>query len=306
MESAADAGARTALPLTALVRLAALTVAWGVNFPAMKVALGEIEPWTFRALTLAIGGAGLLGIARAGGHSLAVPRREWRPLCAAALLNITGWHMLAAYALMDIGGGRAAIIGYTMPLWALLLGRLVLREPLTPARLLALLLGLTGLGVLIGPELASLSSAPVGTLLMLGAAASWAAGTVVVKRVRWTIPTVLLTAWQVILGAVPIALGMLVAGSPPSPGRLGAGAIAAAAYTAFVAIIFCHHAWFRTVRLLPSSVAAISTLGIPIVGVLSSGLLLGEPVGPREVAALGLVVPALGLVLVGPGAPGKG
>lgn len=290
---------------TGILLLAALTVLWGANWPAMKLALTEVGPWTFRTVCLVTGGIGLLAIARAGGHALRIAPGERWPLCFAALFNITGWHIFSAYGLSLIQAGRAVIIAYTMPLWAVILGRVFLREPLTPVRLLALGLGLAGLAVLIGPEVTALWKAPVGALLMLCAAVCWGAGTVLVKKWRWTMPTVLLTAWQVSLGAVPVMLGQLLLEPLPSPGQLSLNAVLGTAYATLIGIVFCHWAWFKVVRILPSTIAAIGTLGIPVVGVLSSGLVLGEPVGAAEVAALGLVLPALAIVLLRPGAPAR-
>ena len=65
----------------------------------------------------------------------------------------------------------------------------------------------------------------------------------------------------------------------------------------FVAMIFCHTAYFKLVSLLPAHVAAISVLAVPAVGVISSAWLLGEPVGLAEAAALLLVVGGLFLLL---------
>lgn len=296
---------RDSLPPTGIVLLGGLTLLWGLNWPAMKVGLSQVTPWTFRTVCLLTGGFGLLGIARAGGLPLKIPRRERWPICVVALFNITGWHVLSAYSLTLTGAGRAAIIAYTMPLWAVILGRAVLREPLTRARGLALLLGLAGLTILIGPEFRALWKAPVGALLMLCAAASWGTGTVLVKHFQWTIPTILLTGWQVILGAVPVMLGMLVLEPVPSLAGLGLEAVVGTAYAAVVGVLLCHYAWFRVVRMLPSAIAAIGTLGIPVVGVFSSGLILGEPVGLRELAALALVLPALALVLLVPSIPAR-
>lgn len=297
---------QTPLPVPGVALLGALTLLWGVNWPAMKLGLSEVEPWTFRTLCLLVGGIGLLGIGRTGGHSLRIPRRERWPVCAVALFNITGWHMFSAYGLTFIGAGRAAIIAYTMPLWAVILGRLVLQERVTRARSLALLLGLVGLAILIGPELRTLWAAPLGALLMLGAAICWATGTVFVKHVQWTMPTVLLTGWQLLLGAVPVMIGKLALEPLPSLADLSYKGIVGTAYAALVGVLFCHYAWFRIVRMLPSGIAAIGTLGIPAVGVFSGALILGEPVGFTEVAALALVMSAVGIVLLRPSGPASG
>jgi drug/metabolite transporter (DMT)-like permease len=204
--------------------LAALTVLWGSNWPAMKLAVRELDPWTFRTICLLVGGGGLLALVRVGGLSLRVPRAERGPLALVTLFNITGWHLCSAYALTLVQAGRGAIIAYTMPLWTVLFGRLLLGERLTHSRLLALGLGSAGMAVLVVPEAAALWAAPAGALLMLGAAASWGIGTVLTKTVRWTIPTAVLTGWQVVLGGVPIALGaMLRLARPGDAGSLSVG-----------------------------------------------------------------------------------
>jgi len=285
-------------PLTGIVLLGALTVLWGGNWPAMKLGLSDVGPWTFRAFCLLTGGMGLLGIAKAGGHSLKISRAERWPLVVVALFNITLWHMFSAYGLTLIQAGRAAIIAYTMPLWAVILGRVILREHLTRARGFALLLGLAGLTILLGPEVRIIvGRAPLGALLMLAAAASWAAGAVLLKHFQWTMSTVLLTGWQVILGAVPVVLGQFVLEPLPSLADLSLKGVVGTAYAALIGVLVCHYAWVRVVQILPSAIAAIGTLGIPVVGVFSSGLILGEPVSLREIVALVLVVSALALLL---------
>jgi drug/metabolite transporter (DMT)-like permease len=280
--------------------LVLLTVTWGSNWPAMKVALAEIPPWTFRSLCVVIGGACLLLIAKAGGLSLFVPREQRWPLALATLFNVALWHLFSAYALQIMGAGRASIIGYTMPLWTVCFGWLLYREPVTRSRALALVLGLVGLAVLIGPDVARVRAAPVGALLMLAAAISWGIGTVVVKRVPWAISTTALAGWQVFLGSIPIVPGAFLFEDPLAPRALTLVGLAGTAYAVFVAMVLCHYLWFHMVRVLPAQVASISVVGVPIVGVLSSALLIGERVGAREVIALLCVLPAIALVLVGP------
>lgn len=299
-------------PLGGLLLLGALTILWGSNWPAMKLALRELDPWTFRTICLLGGGGGLLALARAGGHSLRVPRAERWWLALVAFFNITLWHLCSAYALTLVQAGRAAIIAYTMPLWTVVFGRLLVGERITRARLAALGLGLGGLAALAAPEAHALWAAPGGTLLMLGAAVSWAIGTVLTKAHRWSVPTAVLTGWQIVLGALPIALGaaLRLAGTdnagPLTPvTTLSAAAFVGTAYATLVGVVFCHWAWFRLVAILPATVAAIGTLGIPIVGLFTSALVLGERVGPAELLALVLVVGGLG-ILVGGLTSGRG
>ncbi len=287
-------------PLAGYLLVAALTLFWGLNWPSMKVALQEVPVWPFRALCCGFAGIGMLLVARIGGHRLIPGRGELLPLAVCSAGNVTAWHLFTAYGLLEIGAGRASIIAFTMPLWLALLTILVLREPPSGRQLLALVLGLAGLAALTLPDLARLRAAPLGVLYILGAAIAWAIGTIVLKRTRWSMPTVSLTAWQLLAGGAPIILGTLLFHPPFDWTSLSPRGLAAVAFTLLLPMLICQWVWFKIVEIFPPSVAGLSTLAIPVVGVLSGALLLGEPVGLAEMAALALVLPALALVLLAP------
>src|SRR5690606_19066961 len=101
--------------LSGIVLLMALTLTWGFNWPMMKLAVQEVPPWTFRTLCVIVGGGALLALTGLTGGRVAFPARLLPPLMLISFFNITGWHLFSAYALLYTGGGRAAIIGYTMP-----------------------------------------------------------------------------------------------------------------------------------------------------------------------------------------------
>jgi len=291
---AAEAGATA----TNLVLLALLTLVWGLNWPAMKVVVAELPVMTFRTVCLWFGGPALLAIAALSGDRLAVPRRLWRPLGTAAFFNMFAWSLLTALGLTLIDAGRAGILAYTMPVWATLLARLTLGEPLSGRRLVALGFGMAGVASLLGPDLARLGKAPLGSLCLLLAAFTWAIGTVYTKRVRWEMSSAQLTGWQQILGGIPFALGMIALDPPDALLRMSLHAVLVLLYVLVLPMIFANWIWFVLLRRLPASVAGLSTLAIPVVGVISGALLLGERVGPGELAALALVLTALALVLV--------
>lgn len=119
-----------------------LGLIWGLNWPAIRLAVTEISPWTFRAVCLAVGAATLFAVILARGGRLRVPRAEILPLIGLGLLNVTAYHMLTAFGLREMGAGRGVILAFTFPLWSVLLGTVVLRERLTASRALALLLAI--------------------------------------------------------------------------------------------------------------------------------------------------------------------
>jgi drug/metabolite transporter (DMT)-like permease len=290
--------AHAPLPPVGFLLLAGLTLFWGANWPAMKIAFTELPVWWFRAGCLWFGGLGLVAIARLSGLSLLVPAAQRGPLLVCALFNVVGWHLCSGYGVSLMPAGRAAIIAFTMPVWASLLGALLLHEALTGTKLVGLGLGMTGLGVLIGPDLMVLETAPLGALFMLMAAMSWATGTVLVKRCHWSVPTTVLVGWQLIAGALPVSLGAVLLEAPPDLADLSGRAVLAVTYILLFPMVFCQWAFFRTVQLFPAVIAAIGTLAIPVVGVYSSAVLLGEPVGWREFVALLFICSALASVLL--------
>ena len=295
------AGVPVSAGLRGYLLLAGLSLFWGISWPIMKVALSEIPPWTFRMISLTLGGAGVLVMARLGGHSLSVPRTELGPLLLVALLNVTGWQLCSAHGLSLMMAGRAVIIGFTMPIWAAILSALILKEPLTPRKILGLLLGLTGLGILIYPDLRRLEAAPLGVMFMLGAGISWGAGTVMLKRYVWSVPVIVLTGWQLALGSLPIVIGALCLEPTIEPASLSLKVVLAMIYVVAFPMWFCHWAWFSVVKIFPASIAAIGTLCIPVIGVISSILVLDEAMGFIEWSALVLVVVSLTVVMIGQG-----
>jgi drug/metabolite transporter (DMT)-like permease len=285
--------------------LASLTLAWGFNWTALKVALSEVPPWTFRSFCLGLGAGVLFAALRAGGQRIVMPTGQWGRLCALALLNITSWNMLVAFGVAMIPSGRAAILAYTMPLWAVPLSVWLLGERVTRAKLVGLALGLGGLALLLLESFSRLGRAPLGALLIVGAAVSWALGTVLQKRYPVGLPVGLYTAWIMLIGGVPIFVGALLFEDFRDLGNVGPAAWLGTAYNVFIAFAFAHWAWIKIATSVPVSVFSISMLLIPVLGVLSGMLFLGERPSWAEYAALALVVAAL-LTVLRPGRGGAG
>lgn len=284
-----------------ILLLATVTLVWGVNWPMMKRAVSEIPVWTFRAICLGGAAAGLMAISRIAGQKLRIPRGELKLLLVVSLFNISIWHIASATGLVHLEASRATIIAFTMPLWAALLAVPLLGERPSWNTVAGLLVGLAGMGILILPDRAKLWVDPIGPIVMLAAAISWAVGTVVLKYARFTMPATVLTAWQLALGGVPVVLGALAFDREFDPATVSLQAWLATAFTVAGATIFCHWGWFKLVRRFPAVGISVGSLAIPVVGVTASAIGLGEPVGAEVLIALSFVVLALFLVLILPG-----
>jgi drug/metabolite transporter (DMT)-like permease len=284
-----------------LVLLALVTVAWGLSWPAIKVVLTEVPPLTFRAICLVVGGAGLLALARLAGQSLHVPAHAWGRLLVIAACNIVGWNTFKIYGIAHLPSGRAALIGYTMPLWSTLLSVWLLGERLTARRAASLALGMAGVAVLLAADLAGMASAAGGVVLMLIAALSWGLGVVLLKRFALPIPAACLTGWMMLAGSAPIGAAALVLEHDrwrPIGATVGLGL----AYSVIIAFMFGYWAWNRLVLMVPVAVSSVSILATPVVGVLSGMWLLHEPLTWRELAAGACILGAIALVLGSPAA----
>ena len=288
------------LPRRLWLILGALWLAWGFNWAAIKLALTGVPPWTFRSLCLGFGAAILFAVLRAGGQDLSVPRGQWRRLCVLAFFNITCWNMLVAFGMTMIPAGRGAILAYTMPAWAIPLSVWVLGERFTARRALGLALGMAGLAVVLGEGAYELGAAPLGSLLVLGASVSWAIGTVLQKKFPMAMSPGPYTAWIMLLGGMPIFAGALLFDDLAALRGVELPAAIGVTYNVFIAFAFAHWAWIKIATAVPVSVFSISMLVIPVLGVISGMLFLGERPSWVEYGALALVLASLLTVVVPP------
>ena len=271
--------------------LLAIGLFWGVNWPILKVSMEVIPVFTFRAIAVFGGSLCLFVVCRYLGYSLRIPLNHWLPLILVTVL-IFGFQVLSGYGVLNTGSGRAAVMAYTMPVWAIPLGALLLSERITWLKLLALLLGLGGMALLLFSDMGTLGSAPIGMILMLVTAVLWALATIVQKKVQWVVPTIVLVAWQSLMGSIPLAVGasFIDYNAITFPGWIP---ILGLLYNIFVATAFCFYAYFEVVRIFPVGGSTIGVMIAPVVGVFSGALILSAPLGILEFAALALVVAAI-------------
>ncbi|MBX9700678.1 MAG: DMT family transporter, partial [Acetobacteraceae bacterium] len=273
--------------------------AWGLNWPVLKFLMADWPPFTFRVLGAVGAVALLLLVAWRQGDALAPPGGQWGRLSVAGVLNVTSWGGMAPLALIWLDAAEAAIIAYTMPVWAMLMAWPVLGERPTAPRLVGLVCGLSGMGLLMAePAMVAFAAegAPwsqtklPGLVAILVTALMFAAGAVFTKRCPIDMAPMPLAAWQIVIGMIPVAgmawaLEPRIALSDITP--LGWGCII---YVGLIAQAVAYLAWFRALKRLPASTATIGSLLAPVIGVLGSGIILAEPLGWTHAAALMLVL----------------
>jgi drug/metabolite transporter (DMT)-like permease len=278
--------ARARITPAGLMFLAITSVGWGFNWPVTKYLLSELPPLTLRGATGVIGAALLALFAVLRGQSLKVPAEIWPRLILAGTLNVAAWMVLMGLALLWLRASEAALIAYTMPVWASLLAWPVLGERPTVLRTLALVMAFAGLAAIMGGNgfEASLAKLP-GILMVLGGSICFALGTVLAKKLPIRLPPITAAAWQIGIGCVPILIvGLAIERSDINAiTQLGWALLF---YSTVIQFCVAYVAWFAALARLKASVAAIGTMAVPVIGVVASALALGEPLGPGQIAAL--------------------
>lgn len=274
-----------------------LAVLWGLNWPAVKIALGEIPPWSLRTIGLTGGALTLIAAALFRRQRLTVARREVLPLLIAGLLTIAGFNILLAFAQLHASTSRAVIVTFTMPMWTVIFARLLLGEPIDRQRLIGIVLGLCGLSALALPLIAA-GEFGIGLVYALGGGISWAMGTVVTRRWPVAAPALTIAAWQLLTGAACAAVGMLVFEGLPALHDLHAQTLWAMAYHVVLALAVAYLLWFAILPHVPVGVASLGTLLVPAIGVLGAMFILAEQPSTTDYVGLALVtLAALSILL---------
>ena len=280
-----------------LALLGALTLVWGTNWPLFRIALDELPVLTFRTIVLATGTLMLAAIVAIRRESFAVPKGKWPALIAASAMNILIWNIATSLAVLYIPSGHASVLAYTMPLWVALIGLVVFGQRLTGRLLAAILIGAAAVATLMAPNFSGYAQAPAGLFWGLLAGFCWAVGTFIVKRTSWPGMGLSLTFWQVVLSLPPVALGALLIDGLPTHWP-SAKALTATLYTGAIPMALGTATWFALVKLLPAQVAALSSIAIPIVAIVSGILILHEPLSALQAAAIASTVISLWLALM--------
>lgn len=276
--------------------LVPLTLAWGLNWPVMKLGVTDFPPLTFRTLSLWLGVPVLGGVLLAMKVPFRIPRRHWPELLVLGATNMFVWHACIIVALKELSSGRAAILGYTMPIFSALLGAWLFGTRLAGRAWLGVGAAALGVALLLWHEIVGMAGKPGYMALALFAAATWALGTQLLRRTRIAVPTLTISFWMTTLTAVVMTV-LAVLLERPQWKAPSAPTWAAIVYNAVLIFGFAHAAWFALARELPPIASTLSVMLIPVLGVFSGALWLGEVLHWQDWAAVALMVAAIAAVL---------
>ena len=276
--------------------LITLTLVWGINWPIMKLGVTGFPPLTFRSCSMLMGWP-VLGVAlwlmKVPFH---IPRTHWREVFKLALFNMFVWHVLVILSLPNLPSGRAAILGYTMPIFSAVCGVWWFNAPLRARQWLGVAAAGVGVLLLLWNELTHLAGQPFWVVMVLIAAAMWAYGTQRLRHTEVPVPTLTLAFWMTGLTTVLLTVLSCVFESDrwvePSPSTFGA-----MVYNALGVFAFAQAAWLTLARGLPPVASTLSVMFIPVLGVFSGAWWLGEVLHWQDWTAVVLMVVAIATVL---------
>jgi len=278
----------------AALALAVLALIWGYNWVVMKEVLRYAGPLDFGALRNLLGALSLLAL-------LALLRRPIKPVAtgwmlALGLVQTTIFTCCVMLALAWGGAGRAAVLTYTMPFWLMALAWPLLGERIHALQWPAALLALAGLVLIMEPW--NIRGGFGAGLLATGAGVAWAISNVLVKRLRARVQIDLLrlTAWQTFFGS--LALVLIAALFETREIQWTPYLVGAVIYNAIPATALAWMLWVYVLHHLPAGAAGLGALAIPVVGVLSASIQLGERPGATETTGMAMILAALALLSV--------
>jgi len=227
----------------------------------------------------------------------AIRRADWAELAKLSLTNMIIWHVVAILAIQALSSGRAAILGYTMPIFSALWGVALFGERLQPRHLAGIAAAAAGVALLLWHEFGALTGRPLAALGMLFAAAVWALGTQQMRRTTIQAPTLAIVFWMTLASTLVLTAGTVLFERhrwiPPLPATWGA-----IAYNALLIFGFAQAIWMMMARNLPPIASSMSVMMIPVLGVVSGAWWLNEELHWQDGAAIVLVLLAIATVLL--------
>lgn len=274
-----------------LLALALLAMIWGYNWVVMKKSLMFMGPFDFNAVRMFLGGLILFAYMLSKGISLKPKQVPFTILLG--LFQTAAGTGLIIWALVNGGAGKTAILVYTMPFWIMLFAWPILSEKIYGANWLPVIMGFAGLVLLLEPW--SLKSVASEILAVL-AGICWAIGAVIIKLMQRKpdFDILSLTTWQFLYGSVPLIVVAFVI--PSRPVNWTPYLVAAIAYNAVIVCAFAFLLWTFIMQKLPAGIAGMGTLAVPVIGITSSLIELGERPDTWESWGMAFILAALSLL----------
>lgn len=278
-----------------ILMLVLVAAAWGFNFVIIKLGLKDLPPILFSALRFSFAAVPLV-------FFIKKPQVPWRIIIGIGLvLGVVKFSLL--FIGMDIGvsAGLASLLLQSQAFFTVILAMLLYGERPRPLQYAGILIAFLGMALIAGTVDQSFTL--TGLALVLAAGLAWACSNMLMKKAG-QVDMLQLIVWVSLIPPLPLlAISLAFEG----PGRAvealtnmtwtGAGAVA---YIAYIATIFSFAIWGQMIRRYSAAIVAPFSLLVPVFGMTSSALVLGEAFGPLRIFGAGIVVCGLILTVYNP------
>ncbi len=280
-----------------IVLLIILILVWTSVWSLFKIAIEVIPPLSFRVIIGIPAFILLLILGFKKVKTINVPIGDWKPLILISFFNVTLWQVLMLYGISMLGGGRAAVLTYTMPVWATIFAAIFGYERINISIIFSLVLGMMGI-FFLSIEI-NIFENIVGFLITLSAGLSWAVGTMIVKYGGIKSDGLIVAGWQQIIGILPI-IPFALYFDLNSFGTLNYVHFFIILYGIFLSSAYTYWAYFTILQKFSVNVTSISVMAVPILAILVDYIFIDVKFSWLDVLALIFIVSGIYIVATKP------
>ena len=274
-----------------------LILVWTSVWSLFKIAIEAIPPLSFRVIIGIPAFILLLFLGFKKVKTIYIPKSDFKPLLLISFFNVTLWQVLMLYGIDMLGGGRAAVLTYTMPVWATIFASIFGYEKINLSIIVSLIFGM--LGILFLSFEINVSENILGFLITLSAGLSWAIGTMIVKYGGIKSDGLIIAGWQQIIGIIPI-IPFALYYDLDNFGLIDYRHILIIIYGIFLSSAYTYWAYFTILQKFSVNVTSISVMAVPILAILVDYVLVDVEFSSFDLLALIFIVSGIYIVATKP------
>ena len=274
-----------------------LILVWSSVWSIFRIAMEVIPPFSFRVMIGIPAFILLLIIGYRKVKDIRVHKSDIKPLLLISFFNVTLWQVLMLYGISMLGGGRAAVLTYTMPVWATIFATIFGYEKINFSIVLSLILGMIGIFFLT-IEI-NINQNLIGFLITLSAGLSWAIGTMIVKYGGIKADGLIVAGWQQLLGIIPI-IPFALYYDINHFGEIETKHILIIIYGIFLSSAYTYWAYFTILQKFSVNITCISVMAVPILAVLIDYFVINFPFSTFDLSALIFIVSGIYIAAIKP------
>ncbi|MCF5143875.1 EamA family transporter [Pseudomonas sp. PA-6-1D] len=261
-----------------IVWLCVMVLLWGISWPVTKLALTEVAPIWLSAFRFGSASVCLFVFVALRGKLKFPPRADWPIVISIGLLQMTVFTGLGMVAMTHVDTSRATLLAYTTPLWGLISGWVLQKIQPTRIQLIALALGMIGIGVICSPMEMNWSTpgAVMGACFLITGAIAWSVAILHIKSHKWQASPLQLAPWQMALATIPLTIAAYTIEGVPNNVEVNSRLLELLFFIGPIATSACFVISAEHGRRISTFAMSNFTLGVPLIGITASVIFLSE------------------------------